>query len=156
MKFSSLAVILILVGCSAGETKSSEFVPDLPILCTSAQASDCSGTGLSVFVGIAKTLSVDCDTYLSGLNSSGRQASFDASGTVLSSRNGIYLTGTVTTWVNSLGASTDVLFEGYYALCAFIDTNGNDFIDANEPVGRGTIVPGQTGVELDQWEPAFN
>jgi hypothetical protein len=152
----SILMLIALTACGAGQEKSSEFIPDIPVECTAAQAADCSGTGYTVYVGLTNSLGADCDDYLSGQNATQRRQSFDVTGSASASRNGIYLIATIDSWINSSGGTADVLLAGDYEVCAFIDTNGNGVIDTNEPTGTGTVTAGQTGFILNTWAPAFN
>ena len=153
---SLLTFLLALSGCGGEEEKSSEFIPDIQAECTSAQAADCAGNGYPIFIGLAPTLSADCDDYLAGQNATQRRQSFDASGVATTARNGIYLIATVSTWENSVGGTADVLLAGTYQVCAFVDTNSNGVIDTNEPTGTGQVTVGTTGFVLNTWAPAFN
>ena len=151
-----LALVFAALGCGKQE-KSSEFIPYVTALCTSTQAADCSGDALELFVGLVDSMAgADCDDFLTGMNATQRRLSFIASGTATTSRAGIYLTGTVTEWKGSTGATVDVLNPGSYQVCAFIDTDANGLLDTNEPVGTGALTPGGDFFELDDWLPAYN
>jgi hypothetical protein len=151
-------IAVLMTGCGgSGSAVKSDFIPDIEITCSSGQAADCAGTGLSLFVGLASAISGECDNFLaSATTPTQRQGLFAASGTATGTRNGIYLTAIVSSWVNSTGGSVDSLDAGTYAVCAFADTNGNGRVDTNEPVGRGSLTVGSTGFVLGDWAPAFN
>jgi hypothetical protein len=156
-RIAAVTLILLISGCGGGQEKSSDFIPDIPLECSSGQAADCAGNNLPVFVGIIESLAgADCDDFLTGMNATQRRTAFLAHGTATSSRAGILLTATITDWEDSLGGPIDVLTPGDYFVCAFVDTNSNGVIDTNEPVGAGTITAGQTGFILDDWTAAFN
>jgi|GEM_PF-5481483 len=156
-RFLVATAAALIVGCGGNEEKSSDFIPDIPIECTTGQAADCAGNNLPIFVGIVEsTAGADCDDFLTGMNANLRQTSFLAWGTATSSRSGIFLTANITDWKDTSGGTIDVLEPGPYKVCAFVDTNSNDVIDTNEPVGEGTITAGQTGFVLDDWSAAYN
>lgn len=153
----TLALIFFLIGCGGADENLSDFIPDIPMECTSVQAADCAGNNLPVFVGIIdSTAGSDCDDFLTGLNSATRQRTFTASGTTTSARGGIYLTATVSDWKDSFGGPIDTLTPGDYLVCAFVDTNRNDQIDTNEPVGGGVITAGDVSFILNDWSAAYN
>lgn len=151
-----LALLLALTGCSGGGRGGTGYIEDLQFQCTGAQAAACAGGGYTVFVGLARTLSADCDDYLYGLSAAQRQSAFAASGTTTSAHSGIYMTGIVTAWVDANGAAISALDDGTYQVCAFADIDGNDRIDMNEPVGRGELTVGAKGFVLSDWSAAFN
>jgi len=153
-----MAILIIsILGCGGGEQKSSAFIPDIPLECTTAQVAGCSGNSLPVFVGIIESLGgVDCDDFLTGMNSLSRRTTFLASTSVTSSRRGIYLYAYADSWQNTSGGTVDVLAPGEYFVCAFVDSNSNGLLDTNEPVGHGTIKAGQTGFILSDWFAAYN
>ena len=155
--YGTAVLILFLFGCGGTEEKRSEFIPDIPVECTSGQAADCAGNNLPVFVGIIEsTGGSDCDDFLTGLNSATRQRTFVASGNTTSARRGVFLTANVSDWTDSFGGPIDTLTPGDYLVCAFVDTNRNDRIDTNEPVGSGVIRAGDVSFILDNWSAAYN
>jgi hypothetical protein len=154
--FASAFAVAALVRCSGGGGSSTSFIPDVWVECSTAQVSQCSGTGLSVWIGMTSTLSASCENTLVSLSASQRRLSFTATGSAVSTRKGIYLFASVTNWVSTTGATIDVLDPGTYKACSFVDTNGNDLLDTNEPVGSADIVVGQTNEPVSNWKPAFN
>lgn len=150
-------VATILAGCGGSQEKSSEFIPDLPVECTSGQAADCAGNQLKLFAGIIDSIAgARCDDFLTGMTELQRRNTFLASGYATSTRSGKILTATVKEWISAAGGSIDVLNPGVYIVCAFIDTNGDGRIDTNEPVAEGKITSGKTGFVMTDWAPAYN
>ncbi len=156
--FASIGILLAtLVACSGdGEGSGGNFVPVVQIQCTTAAIADCGLNGKTAFVGLIETLTLDCDDTLAGLNATQRQQLFTVSGSVVTSQAGAYLTGRVSSWVNSTGGQQDVLNPGTYEVCAFVDSNGDGDIDTNEPVGRGQVSVGTSTYILTTWAAAFN
>lgn len=141
---------------SSSEEKSSEFIPDIPVECTAAQVADCAATAKPIFAGLISNLTADCDDFLTGMNATQRQITFEASSTSITSRSGIYLTASMHNWVNNTGGAIDTLLPGDYFVCAFVDSNSNGILDTNEPVGEGVVTLGETDFVLDTWSAAFN
>ncbi len=148
--------LTFLSGCSVETADDTGFIPDVPVECTAAQAADCSGTGLAIFVGIKTSLGADCDDFLAGSNATQRRQMFEASATSTTGRSGIYLTATLDAWEDSVGGAVYALNSGTYQVCGFVDTDGDGTLDTNEPVGTGSLEMGATSFVLETWAPAFN
>ncbi len=158
LRFTLLTAVFMFTACSGGGDSGGNFIPTVQLQCATAAVAGCSQNGKTAWVGLIQTLTAgDCDDTLATLDSSQRQLLFTVSGSVVSSQAGAYLTGRVSDWINSTGGQQDVLNPGTYEVCAFVDLNGNDVIDTNEPVGRGQISTGGSGTYiLSTWSAAFN
>lgn len=147
----------LCIGCvdGAGTGTDYNFIPDVQLDCSRIQAPLCQNDGATMYVGLIADASVDCETYLSQLTASTFVPSFDASGSGTGSVSGFYLTGLVTQWKNSLGATVQSLQEQTYRACAFVDVQPvNGQLDFNEPVGEGLATPGVTSATINDWFPS--
>lgn len=146
-----------LQSCGGGGDSGGNFIPTVQLECATAGVAGCSQNGKTAWVGLIESLAADCDDTLATLASNQRQQLFNVNGSVVSSQAGAYLTGRVSSWTNSTGGEQDVLNPGTYQVCAFVDLNGNDVIDTNEPVGQGQVSIGGSGTFiLSNWAAAFN
>jgi len=146
-----LILILVLTACGGGKNDTANFIPNIQLECSSTAVSDCSANAKPVWAGLIEDLAMNCDNTLKNLNASQRQTLFAVSGSATSSRNGIYLIATVSSWVNSTGGSQDTLNNGDFKVCAFVDTNGNGQLDSTEPVGEGQVSAGGSFYILNTW-----
>lgn len=153
----SLTILISLNACGGGGDSGDNFIPTVQLECATAAVAGCSQNGKAAWVGLIESLAADCDDTLATLTATQRQQLFNVNGSVISSQAGAYLTGRVSSWSNSTGGDQDVLNPGSYQVCAFVDLNGNDVIDTNEPVGQGQVSIGSTGTYiLSNWSAAFN
>ena len=147
--------VYALIGCSSDAPEGTDYIPDIPIECDSGVVADCINPGKTAYVGLISSLVVSCEDFLNNLNDLQRRQSFAAYGSTNTTRSGGLLIGTVSTWENESGGRINAMESGSYQVCAFIDTNSNDRIDLNEPVGTGTVTLGQNSFILSTWSAAF-
>jgi hypothetical protein len=144
----------LICGClegSGGGGANYDYIPDVQLECSSAQAAACGAAQFTIYVGLIRDLSVDCESYLHQISANNFTAVFDASGEALGHGSGSEMVGYATRWVNFQGNGITDLEEGDYRICAFIDKNGNAIMDNDDAVGEGQLSPGVTGVVVDDW-----
>ncbi len=159
MRNAAIFVLIPIAGLivsSCGQTpaaSTADFIPDVEIQCSPIQVNGgmCSSAGRSVFVGISDQSREPCETYLVGYSAALLKQAFLASGFANSTFLGSYMTATIRSWEDDLGATITNLPQASYFACAFIDSNSNQQYDAGEPVGAGRLTSGVAGPIIDDW-----
>lgn len=156
--FSLLFGVFVITtpGCSGGSSSGNsqfQYLPDIDIECYLAQTSDCSSSnqGKSFFIGLTSNTNVNCESYLSqSLSQTMLRQSFDFSGTGTTYYS-TFLSGTVTSWVNSNNVTVLTMQSTTYKACAFIDIDGNGLFGNTEPVGELSLSPSNNNPQITDW-----
>ncbi len=148
-----LSLALLASGCleTARNQDPAVFSPTVTLECASAQASDCSVAGSTMYVGLLESLAMECENYLASLSAQQLPQAFDALGQGSGVILGVYLTATITQWKDTSGSVIDVLLSKRYKACAFVDANGNSKLDRGEAVGDGEVLPGSGSAKIVDW-----
>lgn len=149
-KIIILISTIMTSGCLevTGDGNDAVLIPDIQIECPGLI---CSAASSQVMIGFIKDTTLNCENYLSQLNSSNYFQSFDAYGTVNANSSGPILSGTVTNWFDFNGSGVSELSNGAYRLCGHYDLNNNQFLDPGEAVGEALIYPGTSPQVLSDW-----
>ncbi|MCB0384315.1 MAG: hypothetical protein KDD43_02905, partial [Bdellovibrionales bacterium] len=135
--FGAFALFLP-VGClqtGGGDSPIYAFIPDVEVECAVDAVPTCNSSGKTIYVGLTSDTDVDCENYLLVLNSTNFAFSFDGSGVISSTFDGLALRGTVSSWTGSQGQIIGDLEKRTYRICAFVDSNNDGNLDVNEPTG---------------------
>ena len=141
--FVSLATSILLSACSGSQSTVAVNIPSFDLQCSSSQSSNCSILGHSkIFrVGIVEgSLGTDCSLHIRQAGSD-FFSNFSISGEVsaeFSASSGL-LQGSVTSWVDTLNATTTSLKTGPHTICAYLDINSNGLLNTGEPVSSKTV-----------------
>lgn len=148
------ALIFSLFGC--GDSSSGEY-SDAPLIdfeCSFVDAIGCDPSQVHkpVYVGLAEDLDLICAQKFS-LSTTGDQIaqSFDYSSRTYTSEQGGVIVGATIHWANSSLMPVILLPSQTFKVCAFIDINENERIDANEPIHESTITIGEPFLPLSDW-----
>ena len=157
MKKLSVSIILafLLVSCLESPENGIQTVatPTLDLNCFQAQSFDCvsSNSGKTAYVGLISDTGTDCSSYLFQITfASDFPSYFDLSGSTTMSFTSS-LIGEITSWENSQGSPITSMFNLTYKACAFIDTDGNGILSANETVGETLIDLSDTTPIITDW-----
>lgn len=150
--FYAFPLVFGLVGCleqPGGTTQSA--IPNITVECSQAQVvSLCRTSGDILWLGFTDELDLECGSTLSSFSDSTRNRYFKAyAANVSLSHSGYVSSASLSSWVDSNGASIGTLLNGTYKVCAFIESSsGNDRLDNDEPLAEVFVTVGGSSPEL--------
>jgi hypothetical protein len=159
MNKTILKIILVshalgLLACGEKTTLSYTDAPWLDFECSfvSALTCDAAANSKTAYFGLSESTDLDCRSHIDGLSTPNWPAAFDYFTHTQTNLIGGVVTGIASNWVNRLEMPVIQLPTVPLRVCGFIDLNGNNQADINEPFLQGELTPGQDFLPFSNWD----
>jgi len=147
----------LYMNCSSSDSEQGALpIPNAKSVCLNLQSSQCTtfSSGRSIFVGITDNITVNCAFLLSSQNTNLLHQLFLASSISPASFNTTqaYLGAVHSNWKSSSNFSITTLENKQYLFCAFIDANGDSFLNSGEPLlSQQNLLGDLNHIDLESW-----
>ena len=142
----AFSILMLIGGCGGGLDGGIKLLPSLLLECPAKDLQGCKTSAPPAFVGLAPMSIPSCEEYIYPLISKNlRQSGFIASTNISSIKTDLIH------WTDANGSPASHVLTGRYKVCAFIDSNRNDRLDAGEPVAESRMTAGSNTLHISQW-----